>query len=38
MSPDFRHPANGMSIQDILEKITDDSPILKINEVENGIE
>jgi phosphatidylglycerol---prolipoprotein diacylglyceryl transferase len=38
MSPDFRHPANGMSIQEILEKITDDSPILKINEVENGIE
>lgn len=38
MSPDFRHPANGMSIQDILDKITDDSQVLKINEVENGIE
>jgi 2-amino-4-hydroxy-6-hydroxymethyldihydropteridine diphosphokinase len=38
MSPGFRHPANGMSIQEILEKITDDTPILKINEVENEIE
>jgi 2-amino-4-hydroxy-6-hydroxymethyldihydropteridine diphosphokinase len=38
MSPDFRHPANGMSIQNILEKITDDTQVLKINEVENGIE
>ncbi|MBW6466911.1 MAG: 2-amino-4-hydroxy-6-hydroxymethyldihydropteridine diphosphokinase [Brevefilum sp.] len=38
MSPDFRHPGNGMSIRDILEKITDDTQVLKINEVENGIE
>jgi 2-amino-4-hydroxy-6-hydroxymethyldihydropteridine diphosphokinase len=38
MSPDFRHPANGMSIQDILEKITDGTQVLIINEVENGIE
>jgi len=38
MAPDFRHPANGMSIQDILEKITDDSQVLKIDEVDNGIE
>ena len=36
MSPDFRHPANGMSIQDILDKITDDSSIIISNEVEHG--
>ena len=36
MSPDFRHPANGMSIQDILDKITDDSSIITSNEVEHG--
>jgi phosphatidylglycerol---prolipoprotein diacylglyceryl transferase len=38
MSPDFRHPGNGMSSWDILEKITDDTQVLKINEVENEIE
>lgn len=38
MTPDFRHPANGMSIQDILEMITDETLVLKNNEVENGIE
>jgi phosphatidylglycerol---prolipoprotein diacylglyceryl transferase len=38
MSPDFRHPANGISIQDILKNITDNTQVLKINEVENGIE
>jgi phosphatidylglycerol---prolipoprotein diacylglyceryl transferase len=37
MSPDFRHPGNGMSIQDILEQITDDTQVLILNEVENGI-
>lgn len=36
MSPDFRHPANGMSIQDILDKITDDSSVIISNEVEHG--
>jgi phosphatidylglycerol---prolipoprotein diacylglyceryl transferase len=38
LAPDFRHPANGMSIQNILEDLTDDTQVLKINEVENGIE
>jgi phosphatidylglycerol---prolipoprotein diacylglyceryl transferase len=38
MSPDFRHPGNGMSIRDIQEQITDNTQVLKINEVENGIE
>jgi phosphatidylglycerol---prolipoprotein diacylglyceryl transferase len=38
MSPDFRHPANGMTVQDILKKITDDTQVIKIDEVENGIE
>ena len=38
MSPGFRHPANGLSIQAILEKIEDDSQVRKINEVENAIE
>ena len=38
MSPDFRHPANGLSIQDILDKITESSQTKKINEVDNGTE
>jgi len=38
MSPDFRHPASGLSIQDILEKLTDNAQIRRVNEVENGIE
>ncbi|HQA28646.1 MAG TPA: 2-amino-4-hydroxy-6-hydroxymethyldihydropteridine diphosphokinase [Brevefilum fermentans] len=38
MSPDFRHPATGVSIQEILEKITDQAKAIRINEVENGIE
>lgn len=37
MSPDFRHPANGLSIQDILKKITDDSRVVKVDEMENGL-
>lgn len=37
MAPDFRHPANGLSIQEILEKITDDSRVNQTNEVKNGI-
>ena len=38
MSPDFRHPANGLTIQEILDKITDKAQINKLDEVENGIE
>jgi 7,8-dihydro-6-hydroxymethylpterin-pyrophosphokinase len=38
MSPDFRHPANGLTIQEILDKITDKAQIKKLDEVENGIE
>jgi phosphatidylglycerol---prolipoprotein diacylglyceryl transferase len=38
MSPGFCHPANGLSIQEILEKIQDDSLVRKMNEVENEIE
>jgi len=37
MSPGFRHPANGLSIQAILEKIEDKSQVRKLNEVENEI-
>lgn len=36
MSPDFRHPANGLSIQEILEKMTDNAQIRQVNEVKNG--
>jgi 2-amino-4-hydroxy-6-hydroxymethyldihydropteridine diphosphokinase len=38
MSPDFRHPANGLSIERILAQITDQSAVIKISEVENGTE
>ena len=38
MSPHFRHPATGLSIQEILDKITDKSHVRKIEEVENGVE
>ncbi|HOE69623.1 MAG TPA: 2-amino-4-hydroxy-6-hydroxymethyldihydropteridine diphosphokinase [Brevefilum sp.] len=38
MLPGFRHPATGVSIQEILEKITDQAKATRINEVENGIE
>ncbi len=38
MSPDFWHPANGLSIEDILAQITDQSTVIQINEVENGTE
>lgn len=36
MSPSFRHPANGLTIQDILDKISNDTLIKKIKEVNNG--
>lgn len=38
MAPDFRHPANGLSIDEILHKITDTTQITRIKEVENGTE
>lgn len=37
MSPGFRHPANGLSIQEILDRMTDEAHIKHVNEVENGI-
>lgn len=36
MAPDFRHPANGKSIESILEQLDDNSRVIKIEEVENG--
>jgi len=33
--PDFRHPASGQPIASILEKMRDDSQVIKLNEVEN---
>ena len=38
MSPGFRHPADGLTIQEILDKLSDDTQVKKLNEVENGIE
>jgi phosphatidylglycerol:prolipoprotein diacylglycerol transferase len=38
MAPDFRHPATGISIQEILEKMPDKSQITELSEVEDGIE
>lgn len=38
MAPDFRHPANGLSIDEILHKNTDTTQITRIKEVENGTE
>ena len=37
LAPDFRHPADGRSIMDILKKMTDQSQVEKIGKVENGI-
>lgn len=34
--PGFRHPANGLTIQNILENIMDKSRVSKLEEVENG--
>lgn len=36
IAADFRHPANGMSIQEILDKIPDQNEIKRIEEVKNG--
>lgn len=33
--PDFCHPASGQSIDSILEKLNDESQVIKLNEVEN---
>ena len=38
MSPGFRHPANGLTIKDMLDKIADNTRVKKIEEVDNGIE
>jgi 2-amino-4-hydroxy-6-hydroxymethyldihydropteridine diphosphokinase len=38
MMPDFRHPANGLPIHVIVDKLTDTSAMTQIHEVENGIE
>ncbi len=39
VSPDFRHPGTGESIQDILKKMDPEKqPVQKISEVENGTE
>lgn len=37
MATDFRHPGSGISIQKILDQIKDESQIMKLEEVENGI-
>jgi 2-amino-4-hydroxy-6-hydroxymethyldihydropteridine diphosphokinase len=36
IAPDFRHPADGRSIQQILKAIVDQTQVKKLNEVENG--
>lgn len=36
IAPDFRHPASGRSIQQILESSKDKMKIIKLEEVENG--
>jgi 2-amino-4-hydroxy-6-hydroxymethyldihydropteridine diphosphokinase len=37
ITPDFRHPANGNTIADILARISDTQELIKEQEVENGI-
>jgi len=37
MLPGFRHPANGRTIQEILDRITDDSQVALLNEEESGL-
>jgi len=36
MSPDFRHPANGKSIESVLEKLDDNSKVIKVEKVNHG--
>jgi len=38
IAPDFRHPANGKSIDEIIVNINDKNTVQKVNEVENGFE
>ena len=38
IAPDFRHPANGKSITEILTNLKDTNQIEKVNEVENGLD
>jgi phosphatidylglycerol:prolipoprotein diacylglycerol transferase len=37
IAPDFRHPASGKSIEEILENLDDKEKIQKVNEVEDGL-
>ena len=37
LAPDFRHPAKGLTIQTILDMLKDQSQVVKIEKVENGI-
>jgi 2-amino-4-hydroxy-6-hydroxymethyldihydropteridine diphosphokinase len=36
MAPEFRHPTDGKTIQEIIEQIPDQTQIIKLKEVENG--
>lgn len=38
MAPDFRHPASGVGIEDIITQLPDKDTIQKLKEVENGFE
>jgi 2-amino-4-hydroxy-6-hydroxymethyldihydropteridine diphosphokinase len=38
LAPDFRHPASGISIEEIIDQLTDDHKIQMLKEVENGFE
>ncbi|MDF1520044.1 MAG: 2-amino-4-hydroxy-6-hydroxymethyldihydropteridine diphosphokinase [Brevefilum sp.] len=38
LAPDFRHPASGILIEDIIDQLKDDHKIQMLKEVENGFE
>jgi len=38
LAPDFRHPASGILIGDIINQLKDDHKIQMLKEVENGFE
>jgi len=38
LAPDFRHPASGISIEEIINQLKDDHKIQMLKEVENGFE
>jgi len=38
MAPDFRHPASGVGIENIIAQLSDKNAIQKLKEVENGFE